>query len=617
MLAAAAAVVLIAGPALAQITLPDPLAVEIPDDGRSSIGADESPLRELLESAGSPLGPVQHDREGAEFPLGPTLVTWTDGVNTRAEYVYVYPFGQTPVGSTAYERATSGNAATNVVRDREGRIHVAWLDSGRDVDRVMYRRGTQDPVTGRISWDISATRISEDSNDTWNSMVGVAVSDGYVHFVWYGGGNNSYYRRLRLSDMTFDPIRSTGASGSLSDNGPDIQVRTDDEIHVVTPANSGTGGRYALSSDGGENWTVEEIPRPASGIRMKAAAVAVDSAGNAHIVFPWLVRDAAPRFWELRYVRRTVGGVWEDGHYVLGQFAEWLDPRSDADPANDDWDMLSDWLDITVDRDDNLHVVWHGTVNTHAFGNDEAFYIRRQATGPGAWSTIWDPYVSLWPTDRGYSFAPSISVDSRSGIAVPVVFYDTSTSYEFDSNFKLMLDGVWDGRPANALTTMAADGYGLSTWFPCAAPELYVHPSGRIWIDVVATDWPAEASSDMIVVHQRSEVTALVLPITELSVEPDRLVWAESYGATEYDLVRGDLGALRSSDGDFTVATQECLAENETGSVVDYSTVPDPGEGFWFLVRGTEATGAMTYDSLFPSQVESRDDEINEVGVCF
>jgi len=334
-------------------------------------------------------------------------------------------------------------------------------------------------------------------------MVGIAVSEGYVHFVWYGGGDNTYYRRLRLSDLGLDPVRSTGASGSLSDNGPDIHARTDDEIHIVTPGSSGSGGRYAVSFDGGMEWTVEAIPRPSSGPLMKATAVTVDSRGNAHIVFPWLVRASGAHFWELRYVRRTVGGVWEDGHYVLGQFPEWKDPRSDANPTNDNWDILSDWLDITADRDDNLHVAWHGTVNTHALGNDEAFYIRRQATGPGTWSANWDPYVLLWPMDLGFSFAPSISVDSRSGIVIPVTFYDTSTSYEFDSNFKLMQDGAWDGRPAVALTTMAADGYGLSTWFPCAAPEIYVHPSGRMWLDVVATAWPAESSSDMSVVHQR------------------------------------------------------------------------------------------------------------------
>ena len=618
MLLSAAAVFLLTGSVAAQVSLPDPLAIEIPVAGQNSIGADDSPLKELLESATSPGGAVNHDKAGAEFPLGPTLVTWSDGTSQRSEYVYVYPFGQTPVGSTLYERGTSGNGATNIVWDGAGRIHVAWLDAFRGVDQVMYRRGIQDPVTDRISWEIPPTRISSDANDVWNSMVGVAVSDGYVHFLWYGGDNFSYYRRLRLSDLTFEPIRNTGASGWLSDNGPDLFARSDDEIHVVTPSNNGAGGQYAVTFNGGISWTVESIPRPASGIRMKATAVTVDSQGNAHIVFPWQVRWPDQGFWELRYIRRTPAGVWQGAQYVLAQFPEWGDVLLDADPSNDAWEILSDWVDIAVDADDNLHVAWHGSVNTHAYANDESFYMRRQATGPGSWSAAWDPYLSLWPTSSGFSFAPSLSIDPVSGFVLPIVFYDTTTSYVFDSFFKFMQNGTWDGRPATPLTTMAADGYGLSSWFPCAAPRLRVQPSGKIWVDAVATDWPAESSADMIVVYQRREVTNLVLPITELSVGLDGLDWTALHGSTAYDVVRGDLGALRSSGGDFALATEACLVEDQAGTSLNYGVVPAPGEGFWMLVRGIDGNGNMTYDSLYPAQIESRDAGINAAGgACF
>ena len=121
----------LAGPAAAQIALPEPLAVEIPVEGQTTIQASASPLAELLAGATSGAGAVTNDRQNFEFPLGSTLVTWSDGVDNVSAYVYVYPFGQKPVGSTDYERATSGNGATNVVRDRNGKIHVAWLDSGR------------------------------------------------------------------------------------------------------------------------------------------------------------------------------------------------------------------------------------------------------------------------------------------------------------------------------------------------------------------------------------------------------------------------------------------------------------------------------------------------------
>jgi hypothetical protein len=607
----------VGGAAAAEITLPEPLAIEISLEGQETINANASPLKDLLEAATSPLGTVAHDKQNVEFTLGPTLVTWTDGVDNKSAYVYVYPFGQTPVGSTAYERATSGNGGTNLVRDNLGKIHIAWLDSGRGVDQVMYRRGFQDADTGAITWEIAPLPVSDVSNSVWNSMVGMAVSANYVHFVWYGGGDTSYYRRLRLSDYGLDPVRNTTAAGSLSDNGPGIAVRDDDEIHIVTPASSSSGGEYAASTDGGANWTVEAIPRPASGLSMKATSIAVDRHGNAHIVFPWRIRNSGSRFWELRYVRRVLGGTWEDGHSILAQFPEWQDPLADGDPANDAWDILSDWLDIAVDQNDDLHVAWHGTVNSHAFGEDEAFYIRRPATGPATWSATWDPYVSLWPASSGLSFAPSISVDSVSRSAFPVVFYDTSTSYEFDSNFKLISSGVWDGNPALPLTTMAADGHGLSSWFPCAAPELYTHVNGRVWLDAVATDWPAESTSDMIIVYQRREVTSLVRASATLVVEPDRVSWTALGNATGYDVVRGDLQTLRDSNGDFTAATQECLVEDHAMTLLDYTAEPGPGQGFWFLVRGVDAGGGLSYESFHPSQIGTRDDEIDSApGAC-
>ena len=161
---------------------------------------------------------------------------------------------------------------------------------------------------------------------------------------------------------------------------------------------------------------------------------------------------------------------------------------------------------------------------------------------------------------------------------------------------------------------MAADGYGLSTWFPCAAPTLYRHPNGRVWLDVVATDWPAEGSSDMIIVHQRREVTDLMPGSSTLLMEPGQLSWSLLAPASGYDVVRGDLQTLRGSGGDFTL----CLVEDQAAGMLAYATDPEPGQGFWFLVRGIDAGGAFTYDALRSGQVGTRDEEIDlAAGSCF
>jgi hypothetical protein len=82
-------------------------------------------------------------------------------------------------------------------------------------------------------------------------------------------------------------------------------------------------------------------------------------------------------------------------------------------------------------------------------------------------------------------------------------------------------------------------------------------------------------------------------------------------GAVDYDVVKGDLRALRESSGDFSLAVEECLEENIDATSTPHTGDPTSGEGFWYLVRGVSRDGNMTYDSGGSGQAGSRDDEIN------
>ena len=90
------------------------------------------------------------------------------------------------------------------------------------------------------------------------------------------------------------------------------------------------------------------------------------------------------------------------------------------------------------------------------------------------------------------------------------------------------------------------------------------------------------------------------------------LIWTLLPGATAYDLVRGDMGTLHATDGDFTAATTNCLGNNLMGAntLVD-AAVPASGQGFWYLTRGVSCGGSGTYDELSLSQVAPRDAKIN------
>lgn len=77
-----------------------------------------------------------------------------------------------------------------------------------------------------------------------------------------------------------------------------------------------------------------------------------------------------------------------------------------------------------------------------------------------------------------------------------------------------------------------------------------------------------------------------IYPVT-LSKLPDhgvRLVWIP-WGIYNTDIVRGSLTALSATDGDFTIATQECVMDDTPGVQFDDPAVPSVGEGFWYLLR--------------------------------
>ena len=93
-----------------------------------------------------------------------------------------------------------------------------------------------------------------------------------------------------------------------------------------------------------------------------------------------------------------------------------------------------------------------------------------------------------------------------------------------------------------------------------------------------------------------------------------------SGGASAFDLVRGDLGTLRSSGGAYTSALNalpagqnDCLANDVTAlSLSDPYGAPSPGQGVFVLLRPvtTSCVARGTLDEGVPSQIGSRDAEV-------
>ena len=91
---------------------------------------------------------------------------------------------------------------------------------------------------------------------------------------------------------------------------------------------------------------------------------------------------------------------------------------------------------------------------------------------------------------------------------------------------------------------------------------------------------------------------------------PSQVVsWTTFPSVTTYDVVRGSLDVLLSSGGNFTTATDLCLADNLASTSIGEPSVPAPGSAFWYIVRGSTC-GTGSYDEGVPSQVGLRGAEI-------
>jgi hypothetical protein len=106
----------------------------------------------------------------------------------------------------------------------------------------------------------------------------------------------------------------------------------------------------------------------------------------------------------------------------------------------------------------------------------------------------------------------------------------------------------------------------------------------------------------------------MATPIVGLVLTQDdgdtRLAWPVTSGATGYDVVQGDLGALRFS-GSFSNSTDTCLADNAPESTLLDLSIPADDQGFWYLVRPVNCGGSGSFDGAGSDQAGPRDPGIN------
>ena len=169
------------------------------------------------------------------------------------------------------------------------------------------------------------------------------------------------------------------------------------------------------------------------------------------------------------------------------------------------------------------------------------------------------------------------------------------------------------------------DGYGNSTdsVLSCGQPPGYVALGGDC-NDARPDQRPGltelcdgiDNNCDATVDNAAPPAATPSVQVSEPSIGSARLIWAAVPAATGYDIVSGSLVALQAGHGEFSTATQSCLANDLAATNFDDAAVPAPEEGFWYVVRAINCGGSGTYDSGGPGQQGIRDTEIQASGAA-
>ncbi len=495
--------------------------------------------------------------------------------------------------------------------------------------------GSEMLVWGGISANSSQVNtggLYDPATDSWRRMTqsGVpeprscpAVWTGREMIVWggYGTGPNG---GIRLNTGgRYDPATNTWRSTSVGANNPSARqdhssVWTGTTM-IVWGGRDGTipfdtGGIYDPATD---SWTPTGLGPNVPAARSEHVAV-----------------------WTGRHM--IVWGGSTDAHTT------WLDTGGRYDPVSETWQPTSvgeecppPGIGGTALWTGHEVIFWGSSATLCARYNPVSDAWSSCRPGPGYYqAAVWTgTEMIVWGGNAGAAHDAGARYDAAADTWSPTTLTNSPTGRYGHS--AIWTGGemiVWGGAP----TTSSGGAYCAqctsSTWFhdsdgdgvglssdsivSCRAPAGYVASSGDC-DDSNVTIHPGAIESCDGIDNDCDGVTdnaALPTPPLGLHVSsplpgPSQITWDSSRGATSYDVVRGSLPALEESRGDFSVATQGCMASNVASTVIEDAATLVPGDGAFYLVRPRNCAGAGTYDTGLGSQTGSRDPGIQLSGV--
>jgi len=338
----------------------------------------EPDVRLTFNDSSSKLCPSDMGRAVTVDSMGGVHVVWIDFRDTPPDKGEIYYKRSTDWGNSweADVRLTSDTALSwypAVEAERQGRIHVAWLDRRYGFCwEVFYKRSTD----GGATWEPDVS-LSDSGQFNYLFLRGITSDEqGWVHVVCINrvlnppGPIQLWHRRSRDGGSTWDPWMLV--KDSVDSYDATLASGMGHDVHILT------GYPYYLrSSDGGTTWrdTVLTVTPFALKPRLN-----VDRANRVHAL--WMDQREGPFIYEFYYKQSTDGGItWQPDFRLTHS-----DTIPDSEPV------------IASDSTGRIHLIYW--VQGHGL-----FY--KSSTDAGM---TWEPSYQIVPE---FSNIPHISVDSK------------------------------------------------------------------------------------------------------------------------------------------------------------------------------------------------------------
>jgi hypothetical protein len=386
---------------------------------------------------------------------------------------------------TPREDLGSGQTSPDIAVDTGGNAYAVWEDgrNGHTDIYFAYRAAVS------TTWGASV-KVNDDTGMAQQGAPAIAVdTSGNAYVVWADerNGDMDIYFAYRPAGGAWETnIRVDDDIGTAEQVSPDIAVDPSGNAYAAwVDGRSGDDDIYFAYHPAGGNWGANvRVNDDASAVAQRDPAVAVDTSGNAYLVWA----DERDGDEDIYFAHRPVGGDWGANVRVNddpGTAGKWWGPAIAVDPSGN---ACAVWLD---ERD-----------------GDRAIYFAYRPAG-GVWQA--NVRVDDGVSGAASQYMPSIAVDSignayavwrdsRAG-NVNIYFANRPAGGNWGTNVRVNDD---TGMAIQESPAIAVDpsGNAYAVWKDSrnGNPDIYsaVRPAGGMWEANVRVDDDTSGTASQI-----------------------------------------------------------------------------------------------------------------------